>query len=378
MEKQSIKKITNLVKPFLTESEQKDIDVAQMEHTYQGPICDNHGFSQHKGECWNDTLQEIFLFSDGLKEITQPLIYNLNTDTKILSELITTKLFPDTPILNDKDTNTVNKLVKYIILMKIRFITHYNFVIATKIHNRSILSKMYKSKRRYSSACGVGSAKHIINLYHGNSIIYKPGLTYVLKNELMNNLFKIFGINYVVAPYKSSDLLTNINAISISSNLLKLKDLNTYKYKGAHAFGFLKCNDQWKYYDDNERSGLINIDDKLVSLYINENNIAIIVDNNDNTIHLIKYKPYEETANKDSIITFIEQYYDIDSNSWKDWDIEWNNTKDFNRIYTKSEIFVIRPRVKWSAFKERSKGTLKGGNNYRNKTLKMRKAKGKW
>lgn len=367
MDKQSIKKVTNLVKPFLTEGEQSNINIAQLEHSYQGPICDDHGFSQHKGECWNDTLQEIFLFSDGLKDITQELIYNLNTDVKILSELIATKLFPDTPVLNDKDTNTVNKLVKYITLMKVRFITHYNFLIDSKIHNKPILSKLYRAKRRYSAVCGIGSAKHIINLHHGNSNIYKPGLTYTLKNELMNHLFRIFSIDYVIAPYKLSDLLSNIIGISVSSNLLKLTDLNTYKYKGAHAFGFLKCNNQWKFYDDNESSGLINIDDKLVSLYINETNIAITIDNKDDAIHLIKYKPYDASINKESIVTTIEQYYDIDNSSWKDWNIEWDNAKDFNRIYMKNVIFVVRPRIKWANLKKRRE-TLKGGKKYRNKT----------
>ena len=43
---------------------------------WKGPICDSIGFFQHYGECWNDTLQMILLYTDGLKEITQPILYN--------------------------------------------------------------------------------------------------------------------------------------------------------------------------------------------------------------------------------------------------------------------------------------------------------------
>jgi hypothetical protein len=124
-----IKKVSNLVKPFLSKNEQQYMNIALMKHNFKGAICDDEGFSQHKGECWNDTLQEIFFFSDGLKDITQPLFYNLDTSSDNLNKLISSRLFPDSIELDNKEQNTVNKLVKYIRLMKIRFVTHYNFLI---------------------------------------------------------------------------------------------------------------------------------------------------------------------------------------------------------------------------------------------------------
>lgn len=372
MNNNSIKKVTNLVKPFLSNSEQKDVNVALMKHTFKGPICDDEGFSQHKGECWNDTLQEIFFFSDGLKDITQSLFYNLDTSSDNLTSLVSSRLFPDTVELDDKELNTVNKLVKYIRLMKIRFVTHYNFLIDAETHTRPILSRIYKSKRRYSAICGIGSAKHIINLHHGNSNIYKPGLTPVLKNELFNNLIRIFNIPFIATLFKPSDNLSKINGFFISAILMKLSDTNTYTYKGSHAFGFLKCNSIWKYYDDNERAGLIDIDENLLSLYINEENVAISVDA-DNRIYILKYKLHNtNNSNIKSGVATITHYYDNDK--WNDWTLEWNKSSKFGRIYTKSLVNIVRPRIKWANMKK-ERGITRGGKKIlhnKRKTIKYK------
>lgn len=363
MNRESIKRVTNLVKPFLTKNEQQNINIAQMNRGYKGPICDEQGFSQHKGECWNDTLQEVFLFSDGLKDITQPLLYNLDTSTNNLTTLVTSKLFTEDNILNEKEQNTVNKLVKYIRLMRVRFVNHYNFLIASETHNRPILSKIYKSKRRYSTICGIASAKHIINLHKGNSNIYTPGLVHTLKNELFNNLIRIFDIPYIVAPLKDSDKLHNINGIFVSASFMKLVDQNTYSYKGGHAFGFLKCNSIWKYYDDNERTGLIDLDESLVSVYMNETDVAIGVDS-DSNIYIMKYKLHNNSGNIKSSVTTITQYYD--DNKWNDWTLEWNKMRNFERIYIKNIISIVRPRIRWANLKKK---TMKAGNK-KCKTIK--------
>jgi len=370
MNDNSRKKITNLVKPFLSNNEQLNINVALMKHTFKRPICDEEGFTQHKGECWNDTLQEIFFFSDGLKDITQPLFYNLDTSYDNLNRLVSSRLFPDSAELDEKELNTVDKLVKYIRLMKIRFVTHYNFLIDAETQNKPILSKIYKSKRRYSTTCGIGSAKHIINLYKGYSNVYTSGLNNILKNELFINLIRIFDIPFIVAELKPSDKLSNINGIFISANFMKLNDTNTYAFKGTHAFGFLKCDSQWKYYDDNEKSGLIDLNENLVSLYINEDNIAIAVDNNSN-IYIIKYKLHGNNDNNDkSKVATITEYYD--DNKWNTFSLEWNESHIFRKIYTKNTLSIVRPRIRWANMRRRiSGGTRKVLHNKRS-TLKYK------
>lgn len=352
MNRQTAKRVSNLVKPFLTNNEKRNLNVAQMTHNFKGPICDEEGFSQHRGECWNDTLQEIFFFSDGLKDITQPLFYNLDTSDDYLTTLVTSRLFPDVTILNNKEQNTVDKLVKYIRLMKIRFVTHYNFLIDAETENRPTLAKIYKSKRRYSTVCGIASAKYIINLHKGNSNIYTPGLVYTLKNELFINLIRIFDIPYIVAQLKDSDKLSSINGLFISANMMKNSDQNIYTYKGAHAFGFLKCNSIWKYYDDNERTGLIDLDESLVSVYMNETDVAVGVDS-DSNVHILKYNLLESNSENKPIVKITQYYSD---NKWNDWSLEWDNMRSFNRIYTKNIVSVIRPRLRWANIKRRTKG----------------------
>lgn len=46
----------------------------------QGPICYTEGAYQHTGECWNDAAYMLFMFSDGIKEITQEAILKGDLD----------------------------------------------------------------------------------------------------------------------------------------------------------------------------------------------------------------------------------------------------------------------------------------------------------
>jgi hypothetical protein len=49
--------------------------------TWTSPICTTEGAYQHKAECWNDVAQMAFLYSDGIKELTQPALLFGNIST---------------------------------------------------------------------------------------------------------------------------------------------------------------------------------------------------------------------------------------------------------------------------------------------------------
>jgi len=115
--------------------------------------CDSEGFYQHLGECWNDSIQMIFLFSDGLKEIVQPALLDPNFDSKMESIINNdrNKLFflfeSDLVGLNTTNLGAVNNpfeknsskavlaskvrerknaIIEYFKVLKKRFMRHYN------------------------------------------------------------------------------------------------------------------------------------------------------------------------------------------------------------------------------------------------------------
>ncbi len=355
------KKVLNLSRSFLENENQKELNIALNIGEFKGPICDFIGFSQHKGECWNDTLQEIFLFADGLKEVTQSLIYNLDTRYDVLSKLVSSRLYPESE-LNTEKLNTVNKLVKYITLMKVRFVTHYNFLtVARNETKKHLWKKLYTKKRRLSTLCGIGSAKHIINLSRGNSNIYEPGLSATQRNELFLNLIRIFDIGFVVTDYRETDSVSKSNAFIISANFMKLVDKNTYKRDGSHAFGFLKCDSVWRVYDDN-RDRFIKINELLIDVFLKENNVALGVDADD-AIFIMKYESSGETVT-------IREYYDIDEKSWNKWSNEWDALHNFKVIFTKNSASTVRPRLRWGNMK---RGVTRGGSKRDCKCDKTRK-----
>jgi hypothetical protein len=58
---------------------------------WEGAKCDSTGFFQHYGECWNDSLQMILLYTDGIKELTQPILFN----TEITQEWVNARVPED-------------------------------------------------------------------------------------------------------------------------------------------------------------------------------------------------------------------------------------------------------------------------------------------
>ena len=58
--------------------------LSQIKSKFKGAICDSEGFYQHEGECWNDAIQMMLLFSDGLKEVVQEKLANNEIDINFI------------------------------------------------------------------------------------------------------------------------------------------------------------------------------------------------------------------------------------------------------------------------------------------------------
>ena len=83
------------------------------------PICDPVGFRQHEGECANDAFQQVLLFSDSLKGITQPQMFDDSLPDRVADD----------------------ELARYIKYMQARFRAHYGLLTG---------QIPYKAKRRAS------------------------------------------------------------------------------------------------------------------------------------------------------------------------------------------------------------------------------------
>jgi len=225
---------------------------------FRGVICDPLGFEQHTGECWIDTIQELLFNTDGLKDITQPLFYNM-TNRDIYG-------YVDRSLGDENIYGPDIKIIDGIKAIRDRFKSHYNFIHyhippECRMHGPQAVKRLYKSlimpgepaalKRQESRNHGISIAQLLGPL---------PGHTtgeqiYVIWAKL----FKIFNIPYTVKKI-NNEKIGDVIAYGIGMRLIYLKDnYNPGTDKPAiaidgHATGFFKCNDQWQYYNDN--SGL--------------------------------------------------------------------------------------------------------------------------
>ena len=137
--------------------------------TASDAVCDSEGFYQHLGECWNDSIQMIFLFSDGIKEIVQPALLDPNFDSKVESIINdeTNKLYflfkSDLKGLNTTNRGAVNNPFannssKTILASKVR--ERKNAIIGYfKVLKKRFMRHYTNEHLRRDSVCDTESAK---------------------------------------------------------------------------------------------------------------------------------------------------------------------------------------------------------------------------
>lgn len=86
---------------------------------WEGPLCDTEGFYQHYGECWNDSLQMIFLFMDGVKEKVQYDLFHTPVTLELVRERLLKVIIPS---LVDK---IATPFTQYMAGLQKRFLRHY-------------------------------------------------------------------------------------------------------------------------------------------------------------------------------------------------------------------------------------------------------------
>lgn len=216
---------------------------------WAGPICDSLGLRQHSGECWSDSLQELFMFADNFKEITQPILYS--------GEL---------PVVHDDD------LAAYLTFMKLRFINHYNYLITgdpdmLQCINPTMLRRNADAgnnqrkllKRQLSESASIKAARVYVEKDKGGSGI--------LNYNLANKLLKAFGLTHTIKAFGTIGSI-NYNPLTIGTNIFcKTSGRARIVRPGTHAISTFMCDGNFYFYDNNFGSFKLNIS---MELFCNE------------------------------------------------------------------------------------------------------------
>lgn len=212
---------------------------------FDKPICDPIGFKQHEGECANDAFQQMILFADELKEITQPYMFD-NT-------------------IVDKIDDT--ELKKYIKFMQKRFVEHYGLITG---------QTTAKAKRRMSFI-----ASSICHYFFPDETIEKRMDDYkAIKNTIGLNKYKLEINGKIDGP-----------GYIMSTNIYRQKgDELTYDEEIGHIVALYKCGGNY-YFHDNE-SGIIKINSEI---YKNSKGYVIIRDIEGNKNYIVKPKGIERS-----------------------------------------------------------------------------------
>ncbi len=262
---------------------------AEPESTFIEPLCDPIGFSQHKGECWSDSILEAFLFADGFKDVVQPLLYNTFTNDQSATEYLESK-FPNSKMRSSQKRQLMN-IAK-------RFKYHYDILKAmyascNTIEDKQSCIKSFKEsvfrskkkistcgfmtprtrikaglKREISEHLGPAIATNIRNTYREafginasssgvtggtiqDTILY---LSFMIMNFELDNNYSIYLDNRTFALLSThSAIKDTINEFAKAHVLYKRPDSSILVMQDRdHAIAIFKCNNTWYLYDNNQ------------------------------------------------------------------------------------------------------------------------------
>jgi hypothetical protein len=162
----------------------------------QGPICYTEGAYQHTGECWNDVAYMVFMFSDGIKEITQPAVMKGDLDTMAAR-------LPDVP-----------RARAYLEALRARFVRHY----LNQTYTDALSSINLNAALRTHGPHRAGG----VNAYAA-AVMGAPACQ---DGYGTNRPFEVSAANYK-AGYKPSIVASNLNALFDLYNVISVNISNS-------------------------------------------------------------------------------------------------------------------------------------------------------
>lgn len=226
---------------------------------YKGALCDPIGYSQHGGECWSDTLQQLILFSDELKDYTQPYYYNTPYTT------IAMKI----DIFVEESLRDIVK--QYVQAMQTRFINHYNLIatanpefescVSAPDYRRTMIhSDKFKLYRQQSFVSALESARSVVGWEEEKSGAYTKQYETLFNILVMltdaDTSIDIKPVDEIEPGSKVYSYFLSTVYYDVQGSLGKtaLKEELFVIVKGGHVVGFFKCGGKLYFYDDNRGS----------------------------------------------------------------------------------------------------------------------------
>lgn len=222
--------------------------------TFKGIICDTVGFRQHMGECWLDTITQLFFFADDLNKFTQSFFY---TNTPVMLQEYIEKNFKPSETIPTED------FIEAMKTMQRRFINHYNFITDQGNSSCSTSAPPRPTLKRIASARNAVLAAELLRTSEKKAAEnFSSGGTIEWQKNIWNHLLDTFQLPYRIdRPFHVSYTI----AIQIQYSYI----INTTPLKfssQSHVVGFYRCNDRWYYYDDNKE--LLSVSNDIISAFV--------------------------------------------------------------------------------------------------------------
>ena len=252
--------------------------LSQIKTKYTGAKCDSEGFYQHEGECWNDAIQMVFLFSDGLKEVVQEKLANNEVDINFIPRESIPRIIDEYDKYRGHERiidvfakhrgqdvrkapadlspkQIIESLVFYLKFFKNRFARHYTMESERRENELCTLNKnpihLLHVKGKNGELAAIFGKPSInpdnnitIEKYKKNDLAgaNQPQMIYLVKILIytffpgVSDLYDLSFIeyNYLLRPYKDP------------RNIISILFMTT-----SHVSCFYTCGDKDFFYDDN-------------------------------------------------------------------------------------------------------------------------------